>query len=202
MVIWPFIYIRRLLFFICLFPSTFLSLFLSRFRPFFLLTESLLFSRSVANAYSHSRSPYFALILLTRANSASVWPIFRLSRSCTPMRSILASIFFLAGNTRTIKGTARQKYCPLPRKRHGNFNASATLPAILRSRFSVSDVAGPGTRYSRQRSTAISRFLSNLLTYFAFAAVRSLFFHSLFSPPSSRPSSTPAVFLRLSYSLL
>lgn len=53
-----------------------------------------------------------------------------LSRSRTPMRSILASIFFLAGNTRTIKGTARQKYCPPLRKRHGNFNASAIPPAL------------------------------------------------------------------------
>lgn len=95
-----------------------------------------------------------------------------------------------------------QKYCPLPRKRHSNFNASAMPRYPPLALFRQRCCNGPGTRYSRQQSTVISRFLSNLLTYFAFAAVRARFTSIRSSPSSFRPSSTPAVSLPLVQNLL
>lgn len=192
------IYPRSRTLFICLLPSTFpLSSFFLSLVSF---TESLLFSRSVPNAHSYSRPPYFALILFARASSVRVADFPPLSPVHANFR--FCSAFFLAGNTRTIKGIPWQKYCPLPRKRHSNFNASAMPRYPPLALFRQRCCNGPGTRYSRQQSTVISRFLSNLLTYFAFAAVRARFTSIRSSPSSFRPSSTPAVSLPLVQNLL
>lgn len=140
MVIWPFIHIRRVLFFFYLSLPIDFSLFPSR------------------SAFS---SPLFRSHLLRSVRVAD-FPSF--SRSRTAMRSILASIFFLAGNTRTIKDAARQKNCPPPRKRHGNFNASAIPPLSLfrqrccRSRYALFAPAVDGDIMVSLESSHVPRF--------------------------------------------
>lgn len=134
MVIWPFIHIRVLFFF-----------FICLFPPTF---------------------PSFPLIPLISLSSSSFGPRgrFSVSLSRSPMRSIPASIFLLAGNARTIKGAARRKNCPPPRKRHGNFNASAIPPLSLfrqrccRSRYALFAPAVDGDIMVSLESSHVPRF--------------------------------------------
>lgn len=182
MVIWPFIHIRRVLFLSVSFHRLF-SLFASHF---FLLAFLSISGERILTL----PSPLFRSHPLCSVRVAD-FP----SLSRTPMRSILASVFFLSENTRTIKGTARQKYCPPLRKRHGNFNASAIPPLSLfrqrccRSRYALFAPAVDGDIMVSLESSHVLRFRCR-----SRASLPSV-------PAPHLPSSTSIVSLCLSYKI-
>lgn len=193
------IYPRSRTLFICLLPSTFpLSSFFLSFSRFFHRVAAFL-----------SIGAECILILpfpLFRSHSLcsrQLGPCGRFSASLA--RACQFSLLFCLLSRWKHADDKRHplaKILSAPRKRHSNFNASAMPRYPPLALFRQRCCNGPGTRYSRQQSTVISRFLSNLLTYFAFAAVRARFTSIRSSPSSFRSSSMPAVSLPLVQNLL